>query len=101
MGKTEQHTVYSPPDALVREWQRESNHNEPMFPQVAAKAAQWGADQELKACCKWLEDQLAMPENCRAYVISKLRAARRPKPPSLKEKALNHLKELRTMRQHT
>jgi hypothetical protein len=94
MGKTEQHTVYSPPDALVREWQRDSNHNEPMFPQVAAKAAQWGADQELEACCKWLEGQLCMPENSRAYVISKLCAARRPKPPSLKKQALEQLRVL-------
>jgi hypothetical protein len=29
----------------------ESNHNEAIIPQVAAFAAQWGADQELEACC--------------------------------------------------
>ena len=41
---TQQHPITPPPE-LVREWQREANHNEPMFPQVAAKAAKWGADQ--------------------------------------------------------
>jgi hypothetical protein len=49
---------------------------------VSEKAAQWGADQELEACCEWLQD----PDlNVDTY---KLRAARRPKPPSLKEQAL-------------
>jgi hypothetical protein len=49
---------------------------------LATKAAQWGADQELEACCEWLQD----PDlNVDTY---KLRAARRPKPPSLKEQAL-------------
>jgi len=38
-----------PPLELVRKWQREANHNEPMFPQVAAMAAQWGYQQHEKA----------------------------------------------------
>ena len=42
---TQQQHPSTPPPELVREWQREANHNEPMFPQVAAKAAEWGADQ--------------------------------------------------------
>ena len=46
---------------------------------VATQAARWGADQELEACCKWLGLQPA---------IETLRAVRRPKPPSLKEQAL-------------
>lgn len=47
-----------------------------------AVLARWGADQELEACCEWLQD----PDlNVDTY---KLRAARRPKPPSLKEQAL-------------
>ncbi len=49
---------------------------------LSRQAAQWGADQELEACCEWLQD----PDlNVDTY---KLRAARRPKPPSLKEQAL-------------
>ena len=38
-----------PPPELVRKWLREANHNEPMFPQVAAMAAQWGYQQHEKA----------------------------------------------------
>ncbi len=47
---------------------------------LARKAAQWGANQELEACCEWLDGvgDLAL----------QLRADRRPKPPSLKEQAL-------------
>jgi hypothetical protein len=49
---------------------------------VFTMAAQWGADQELEACCKWLQyDYPNIGANA-------LRAARRPKPPSLKEQAL-------------
>ena len=44
-------------------------------------AAQWGADQELEACCHLLRLQ-------GFDVVNNLRAARRPKPPSLKEQAL-------------
>ena len=50
---------------------------------IATRAAQWGADQELKACCQWL--------HCHAvteFAPGDLRAARRPKPPSLQEQAL-------------
>jgi len=47
-------------------------------------AAQWGADQELEACCEWL-----MYENDRQG----LRAACRPKPPSLKEQAIAVLED--------
>jgi hypothetical protein len=47
----------------------------------ATRAAQWGADQELEACCEWLGTRtVGFP--------AELRAARRPKPPSLKEQAL-------------
>jgi dienelactone hydrolase len=57
----------------------ESNDSDRIIPQVAAFAAQWGADQELEACCTWLSDH--------GYIAAdpELRAARRPKPPSLKE----------------
>ncbi len=77
---TEQHPITPPPE-LVREWQREANHNEAMFPQVAALAAQWGADQELEACLRYAGDN--------GLSLSRMRAARRPKPPSLKEQAID------------
>ena len=46
-----------------------------------------GADQELEACCEWL------PKYC-PWDADQLRAARRPKPPSLKEQALAELRQL-------
>jgi hypothetical protein len=75
---TQQHPIAPPPE-LVRQWQREANHNEPMFPQVAVEAAQWGADQELEACCEWTQDY--------AECGDLLRIARRPELPSLKQEA--------------
>jgi hypothetical protein len=47
---------------------------------VARQAAQWGADQELEACCDWL--------NGVGDLGPQLRSARRPKPPSLKEQSI-------------
>ncbi len=52
---------------------------------VARQAFQAGADHELEACCEWLSGC-----GCESYG-RELRAARRPKPPSLKEQALNLL----------
>jgi hypothetical protein len=55
---------------------------------LAKLAAQWGADQELEACCEWFSAD-AVSEVI--DVVSDLRAARRPKPPSLKEQAMDEL----------
>lgn len=57
---------------------------------LATKAAQWGADRELEACCEWLEDW----ELCDPDTYKMLREARRPKPKSLKQKALEKLAQL-------
>jgi len=54
------------------------------FEAGAAQSAQWGADQELEAVCEWLS---GCWWGCDSYE-RELRAARRPKPPSLKEQAL-------------
>ena len=54
---------------------------------IATQAAQWGADQELEACCKWLG-----PLGIKGG--DNLRRARRPKPPSLKEQAIKDLDDL-------
>ena len=43
-----------------------------------------GADQELEACCEWLGSIWPVVN----VPVDELRAARRPKPPSLKEEAL-------------
>jgi hypothetical protein len=52
---------------------------------VMDQAARWGADQELEACCEWLAYEGHEHEHLA------LRAARRPKPPGLKEQALERL----------
>jgi hypothetical protein len=73
-----------PPLQLVDQWVdmllTRSDHD------VFTKAAQWGADHELDACCEWL----CTVERWKT-VAEGLRAARRPKPMSLKEQALAEL----------
>jgi hypothetical protein len=103
---TDQHPI-TPPRELVKEWIAEIWH-EGTPVQVAQSdlhlanhAAQWGYDQrgevneaklqqardeELEACISWMKKMGYWGEDGQA--ISLLRAARRPKPPSLKEQAL-------------
>jgi hypothetical protein len=57
---------------------------------VIDQAAQWGCDQELEACCEWFSAD-AVSEVI--DVVSELRAARRPKPPTLKEQAFAALRD--------
>jgi hypothetical protein len=77
---TTEHPIIPPP-YLIEQWMQDHSTKYAL----ARKAAQWGADQELEACCEWLQD----PDlNVDTY---KLRASRRPKPPSLKEQALEAL----------
>ena len=56
---------------------------------IATQAARWGADAELEACCEHLKRIWAPSDT-----IDSLRAARRPKPPSLKQQALEALSRL-------
>lgn len=74
----QQHPIIPPPE-LVQSWYEDKTD---YFIDMI-RAAQWGSDQELDACCEWLASKV-MSE--RKY--PELRAARRPKPPSLKEQAL-------------
>jgi hypothetical protein len=75
-----------PPPELVNQWWDEAHqtakYDEPIGLLVATRAAQWGADCELDACCEWLKLEGHEHEH------EALFAARRPKPPSLKEEAL-------------
>jgi hypothetical protein len=67
----------TPPPELVQQWLE-------LSPALAIAAAfQAGADQELEACCEWLDKEGWSGES------RQLRAARRPEPPSLKEQALD------------
>jgi hypothetical protein len=73
----------------VQQWCRtaETNHKPDvaysLVSILATRAAQWGADQELEACCEWLDKEI----NSGWGLARQIRAARRPKPPSLKEQA--------------
>jgi len=83
----------TPPPELVQQWKRTAPHraNEhEHYHYITLCAAQWGADQELEACCEWAR-QFNYDDEC---YEDKLRAARRPKPPSLKEQALLQLDTL-------
>jgi hypothetical protein len=92
----------TPPPELVQQWINEEDGL--TAGHIATQAARWGADQQLKldaeqiaqayqagadqeldACCNYFEDHL------RDGIAKDLRAARRPKPPSLKEQALIEL----------
>jgi hypothetical protein len=82
-----------PPPELVKQWVTEVWHESTPARlslsdmHIAGQAALWGADQEQKACFKVLEHQI-MAEHW-------ARTARRPKPPSLKEQALEELEQLK------
>lgn len=83
----------TPPDELRRLWAQQAQRIDSRDPvawmqHVSTQAAQWGADQELEACCEWVAVWISAPE------ASQLRAARRPKSPSLKESALNALEHI-------
>ena len=87
-----EHPIAPPPFALINQWHKEAckdPYNGGRFIEskvlkyITTAAAQWGADQELEACCEWAK-QFNYDDEC---YEDKLRAARRPKPPSLKEQA--------------
>jgi len=81
-------------DQWEEEWHRAKVKHLQLSLYIAAQAAQWGADQELEACCEWLDD----PEL--GVDVGKLRAARRPKPPSLKEQALKAVEKMQDLYPH-
>ena len=83
----QQHPITPPPE-LVGQWQDESPATQisDHIQYLATRAAQWGADQELEACCDWFITDGWNPDH-----PANLRAVRRPKPPSLKEQARDAL----------
>ena len=90
----------TPPPELVRQWipagwDCSPNTFTTLLMRIADNAALWShdhckskikaaADQELEACCEWIP-------KLTPWDAEQLRAARRPKPPSLKEQALKAL----------
>jgi hypothetical protein len=75
----------TPPPELVQQWADMLSHRSDH--DVFSLAARWGADQELEACYELTRTKLSV------LAALSLRAARRPKPPSLKEQALRVLVE--------
>ena len=82
-----EHSPITPPPELVQQWEQDWHHSKvkhvELMPYIAARAAQWGADQELEACCELLDNLGGDGEMIRRY--------RRPKPLSLKQQALQEL----------
>lgn len=86
-----------PPEDLRREWLHDDNFpfvsgthdlltlTKDRLNSVIDKAASWAADKELEACLDWVSN------NDHTWKSDQLRRARRPKPPSLKQQALEAL----------
>jgi hypothetical protein len=82
-------SIVPPPELVqqwVEKWHRTLGLVECRYEYIATQAAQWGANQELEACLEHLFRRGFSDAD-----ILCLRAARRPKPPSLKESALEAL----------
>ncbi len=79
---TDNNHPITPPPELVQQW---INEEQGVFAEhIATQAARWGADQELEACCEWI---YKLMDRGLEWSMD-LRASRRPKSPSLKERAL-------------
>ena len=91
----------TPPPELVQRWLTEPEYagemvsmTERRLQEIADKAARWGADMELEACCNAFEDIWDQEDVVTLTdFLRGIRAARPPKPPSLKEQALEALDE--------
>ena len=79
---TNQHPITPPPE-LVEEWASMLEYSTDKI--VFSVAAQWGADQELEACCMWITREKSV------LLAEELGIARRPKPPTLNSIALQML----------
>ena len=83
----------APPPEVTGEWwiawdALDESERPPLEDFIADRASQYGADQELEACCEWVNTWCTSRYLGDAISADVLRAARRPKPPSLKELAL-------------
>ena len=105
----------TPPPDLVQEWIKEPQYmtedqlgkrmnlismNEVKFREIIDKISQYSADQELEACLGEIRDgagRIYIDETrLRVLLAEDIWTARRPKPPSLKEQALEALEALPT-----
>jgi len=96
---TDQHSITPLPKKLLSEWDKTwhsiviptdpRTYSEYMYDQCA----QWGADQQLAEDADWLNQHaLDAPHLKITPVGESLKEAMRPKPPSLKEQALESVK---------
>ena len=94
---TEQQHPITPPPELVRQlWDSYSKQSltdvSTAWKNSVIAAFRAGADQELEACCEWFQE-FYKTESWVKHDLKHFRDARRPKPPSLKERALKTLEE--------
>ena len=97
---TQEHPITPPPELFkqwFKQWEDDILNERDSVDHVLDRAwrngFQAGADQELEACCEWLETgpyDFSI-EATAPSMTKRLRAARRPKPPSLKERALEEV----------
>ena len=94
---TDQQHPITPPFELMNQWYKKACKDPynggkfimaPVLKDISNSAAQWGADQELNACEQWVE------ANFGQIPTHNLHQFRRPKPPSLKEVALEDLRSI-------
>ena len=78
----------TPPEELLEQWYWTGKSGN--WQNALTLAYRAGADQELEACCKWVDWKWSGVKS------RELRAARRTKQPSLKEQALEALKRQST-----
>ncbi len=84
---TNQHPITPPPE-LVQDWAQKAQlltGDDPVaFAELlCAKAARWGADQQLEHCVDWLDGY-----ERDGWAAEQMRNGCRPKPPNLKAQAL-------------
>jgi hypothetical protein len=78
----------TPPSDQLKKWEDKWFDEEEHPDVLLIQAFQAGADQELEACCEWIKSELRGQLRPAHRIAIELRDARRPKPPSLKEQAL-------------
>jgi len=122
---TEQHPITPPPE-LVEQWCSETEYATPgrvalhtiseqrLF-QLLTRSAQWGyeqvneaelqqaRDEELEACCDWLREAKnhGLGYECAEELALRLRDARRPKPPTQAEQAMQATLHLQDAAAHS
>ena len=81
--------IPSPPPELVQQWENRIFDEQENVDVLLIEAYKAGADQELEACCEWLDIPNNRSDRGDGWLVpGRLRATRRPQPPSLKEQAL-------------